>query len=137
MAVLPASAAPPFITLPEAPRPQPRVIDRKFLAVMGFEAAGITGDFYSTALCLRQPGLRETNSWFGSHPSNTRLATESMGIFALEAFGTYELKKPHDWLPFDRQIRRFWWVYPVANGVEHFWLMRSNLQLYNKTKAYR
>ena len=131
-----ALAAEPPIKLPEEPAPQKlRVVDKKYLAVMGFEFSGLAGDFASTTLCLRRGDFRETDPWFGPHPSTTRLTTESLGIFTAEAFGTYELKKPHDWLPFDKQIRRFWWIYPVASGLDHFRLSYRNMQLYNQAKA--
>jgi hypothetical protein len=133
LAVSAFAAEPPAIKLPEEPMPQKQtVLDRKYLAVMGFEFSGLAADFYSTTLCLRRSGFRETDSWFGSHPSTARLTTESLGVFTAEAFGTYELKKPHDWLPFDRQIRRFWWIYPVANGIDHFRLTYHNMQLYKQ-----
>jgi hypothetical protein len=133
---LPALAEPPAIQLVEEPRPQAQpVFDKKYLAIMGFEFSGLVGDYYSTTVSLRSGNFRETDPWFGQHPSTARLTTESLGIFAGEAFGTYELKKPHDWLPFDNQIRRFWWVYPVASGLQHFRLTYRNMQLYNQARV--
>lgn len=129
-----AFAQPPAFLLPEAPEPQTRVVDKKFIAVMGFEFSAIAGDMTSTELCLGEGGFHETNPWFGPHPSVARLSTESMAIFAFESLSAYELKKPHDWIPFDRQVRRLWWVYPVANGLEHFRLTYHNMKLYGQAK---
>jgi len=135
MLALSAFAAEPPIQLPEAPTPQQaHVLDRKYFAVMGFEFSGLAGDYTSTLVCLHGGSFHETDSWFGPHPSTARLTTESLGIFAGEAFGTYELKKRHAWLPFDKQVRRFWWVYPVASGLQHAVLTYHNMELYNQAR---
>ena len=41
------------------------------------------------------------------------------GIFAAEMLVAYELKKPHDWLPGGKVIRKLWWVAPAALVAIH------------------
>jgi hypothetical protein len=56
------------------------------------------------------PGAR----WAASVPANQHLVAKYAAIYAAEVLVTYELKKPHPWLPGDRIIRKFWWALPVA-----------------------
>ena len=56
---------------------------------------------------------RQTSTW-----------SPKAGIYAAELLVTYELKKPHSWLPGGRLMREFWWAYPavmvpihIKNGI--------------------
>jgi len=42
------------------------------------------------------------------------MTAKHAAIYASEVFIAYELKKPHSWLPGDKVIRKFWWVYPYG-----------------------
>lgn len=104
--------------LPEAPRPQ-RVIDKKFLFVFGALAASETLRITSNTLALDRE-FKEGAPWVTSAPSHLNLTAKNGAIFASEMFVAYELKKPHDWLPGDKVIRKLWWVYPVVMTFVHF-----------------
>jgi hypothetical protein len=111
----------PGQSLVGAPKPQlsrERVIDRPFLILMGVEAAAKSADFITTAQAIgRSCGpdctVTESDRWFGPLPSNGRLIGENLGIFSAEVVLSYELKKPHPWLPGDRYLRKAWWL-PAA-----------------------
>jgi hypothetical protein len=106
-----------FFATPPGGRPH-RVIDKKFIFAMG--ALGATESMRFTT---RQLVLEHEKSagapWVTSVPSHTHLVFKYAPIFAAELAVAYELKKPHDWLPADRVIRKLWWVYPVAMGSIH------------------
>ena len=57
--------------------------------------------------------------WVTSVPSGPHMFAKYGGIFAAELLVAYELKKPHDWLPGDKVIRKLWWVPPAALTVIH------------------
>jgi hypothetical protein len=104
--------APPPAPLPDAPAPQ-KVIDKKFITVM----AALGG---AEILRLTPHKLVLDNEyaagapWVTHVPSNPHFAGKYAGIYAAELLLAYELKKRHDWLPGDKVIRKFWWVYPAA-----------------------
>ena len=122
---IPAIAQQP---IPDAPR---RVIDKKFMAVMGMEALAKSADALTTAKHMNEiigvrpaPGCQldypnscyawnrfeETNPLFGRRPSNVRLAVEDGAFFAGETVLTYYLKKHHS---------RIWWLPAVASIAQH------------------
>jgi hypothetical protein len=112
--------APPVV-LPDAPVPQRvkvKVIDKKFIAVMG-----ALGGAESLRLTTHQLVLvHEYDAgapWVRSVPANRRLVSEYAGIYAAELLMVYELKKPHSWLPGDKFIRKIWWAYPAAMAPLH------------------
>jgi hypothetical protein len=109
------SAEPPL--LPENPTPH-RVIDKKFIAIMG-----TLGATESIRFATRQLVLENENSagapWATTVPSHTQLVIKYAPIFAAELVVAYEIKKHHDWLPGDRVIRKLWWVYPATMGAIH------------------
>jgi len=107
------------VTLPSSPEPHHRVMDKKFIAVMGALGASETTRFTSRTLMLEHE-MAEGAPWVTSVPSHSTFAAKTAGIFAAEMFVTYELKKPHDWLPGDRVIRRLWWVYPAVMAGFNF-----------------
>ena len=121
--------------LPEAPA---KVIDKKFVAVMGIEALAKSADMLTTAKHMNQiigvtaaPGcqlhypdscyqwnrFREHNPIFGSNPSAGRLIAENAGIFAGETLLTYELKKHHV---------KFWWAPALYFASNHTHLAIAN-----------
>lgn len=104
-------------TLPDAPTPH-RVLDKKFISVMAALGGAETLRFTSRKLVLDNE-LAAGAPWVTSLPPNSQLVLKYAGIFASEFAVAYELKKPHSWLPGDRIIRKFWWVYPVAMVAIH------------------
>jgi hypothetical protein len=104
--------------LPEAPRQQ-KVIDKKFLFVMGALAASETLRITSNTLALDRE-FKEGAPWVTSAPNHWSLSARHSAIFASELIVAYEVKKPHDWLPRDKVIRKLWCVYPVAISTIHF-----------------
>jgi hypothetical protein len=117
-AALPLAPAPSIeAAQPELPRSH-RVIDKKFIAVMGALGAAESMRFTTRRLVLENE-MAAGAPWVTSIPSHTHLVIKYSPIFAAELAVAYELKKPHDWLPGDRVIRKLWWVYPVAMTVVH------------------
>jgi hypothetical protein len=103
--------------LPDAPVPQ-RVIDKKFLAVVGALAGTETLRFTTHKLVLDHEHAAGA-PWVTSVPANPHLVAKYAGIYAAEWLATYELKKSHPWLPGDKVIRKLWWAYPAAMMVIH------------------
>jgi len=131
-AYTPAIAAP--VVLPDAPSRQiVKVIDKKFIAVMGALGGAESLRFTTHQLVL----VHEFDAgapWVRSVPANQRLVLEYGAIYAAELIVAYELKKPHSWLPGDKFIRKIWWVYPatiapihVMNGVRSIRTQASSL----------
>jgi len=111
-------------SLPNAPA-QERVIDKKFMTVMGALGGAESLRFTSRKLVLDNE-FAAGAPWVTHEPSNQHLIVKDAGLYAAELLVVYELKKPHSWLPGDKVIRRFWWAYPSAmvaihikNGVEN------------------
>jgi hypothetical protein len=103
--------------LPENPKP-PRVIDKKFIAIMG--ALGATESMrFTTRQLVLENEMAAGAPWVTSVPSHPHLVIKYAPIFLAELLVAYEIKKPHDWLPGDRVIRKFWWLYPAAIGTIH------------------
>jgi hypothetical protein len=115
-AVQPAIST-PQPALPEHPQPH-RVIDKKFIAIMGTLGATESMRFTTRQLVLENE-MSAGAPWVTSVPSHTHLVFRYAPIFAAELLVAYELKKPHDWLPGDRVVRKLWWLYPVAMGSLH------------------
>jgi hypothetical protein len=110
------------MALPAAPQPQPkppRVIDTKFIIAMSALAAA-ESTRYTTHLLVLEHEQQAGDPWVGSIPSHSQLVAKTLAIYAAESAVAYELKKPHDWLPGDRVIRRLWWVYPAIMTQAHF-----------------
>src|SRR3981081_1572200 len=107
--------APPVV-LPETP--PPRVIDKKFIAVMG-----ALGGAESLRFTTRKLGLDNEFAagapWVTSVPTNQHLAAKYAGLYAVELLVAYEIKKPHSWLPGDRIIRKLWRAWPAAARWVH------------------
>jgi hypothetical protein len=103
---------------PDGPRPQ-RVVDKKFIFVMGALAAAETLRITSNTMALDRM-YAEGAPWVTSAPSHRNMTLKNGAIFASELLVAYELKKPHPWLPGDKVIRKLWWVYPVAMTAVHF-----------------
>jgi hypothetical protein len=112
----------PAASLPDAPAPH-RVIDKKFIAVMGTLGGAESLRFTSRKMILE----REFDAgapWVTSVPANQHLVPRYAGIYAAELLVVYELKKPHSWLPGDNGFRKLWWAYPatmtgihIKNGI--------------------
>jgi hypothetical protein len=116
------SSTPIARSLPDAPTPH-RVIDKKFLAVMGGLGGAESLRFTSRKLVLDDE-FAAGAPWVTSVPASRHLVAKYAGIYAAELLVAYEMKKPHSWLPGDKVIRKLWWAYPstmvaihIKNGV--------------------
>ncbi len=105
-------------SLPDAPAPQHRVIDKKFIAVMAALGGAESLRFTTRQLVLVHE-FAAGAPWVTSVPQNHRLVAKYGAIYAAELLVAYELKKPHSWLPGDKVIRKLWWVYPAAMAPIH------------------
>lgn len=104
-------------SLPDAPTRQ-RVIDKKFIAVMGALGGAESLRFTSRKLVLDNE-FAAGAPWVRSVPPNQHLVAKYAGFYAAELLVTYELKKPHSRLPGDKVIRKLWWAYPSAMAAIH------------------
>ena len=116
VAIQPLTSTQP-LTLPDHPTPH-RVIDKKFIAVMGTLGALESMRFTTRQLVLENE-MSAGAPWVTSVPSHSHLVLKYAPIFAAELLVAYEIKKPHDWLPGDKVIRKLWWLYPLAMGAIH------------------
>lgn len=104
------------------PAPRPKTIDRKFLVAVGALAGAESFDMTETKLLLDRGGREYNLSDFGTaHPSTRRIVLVESGWFAGELFVTYELKKPHSWLPrrISRVLAYTWWVPAAFQTAQH------------------
>jgi hypothetical protein len=121
-----AVSAAQVVSFPAAPQRQ-RVIDKKFIAVMG--ALGTAEAMrYSTRTLVVEHEADAGAPWITSRPSHPSLVAKDAAIYAVEVLVAYEIKKPHDWLPGDRTIRKLWWLYPAAMAALHFKNASNNIQ---------
>lgn len=106
--------------LPEAPapKPKPRVIDKKFVAIVG-ALGGAESLRFTTHKLVLDHELAAGAPWVTSVPPNQHLVAKYAGIYAGELLIAYELKKPHSWLPGDKVIRKLWWAPPSALVAIH------------------
>ena len=104
--------------LPNNPRPH-RVVDKKFVAVMGALGAAESMRFPSRQLVLENE-MSAGAPWVTTVPSHTHLVLKYAPIFGAELLVAYAIKQPHEWLPGDRVIRKLWWLYPAAMAAVHF-----------------
>jgi hypothetical protein len=111
------SASAPPVSLPNAPSLQ-RVIDKKFVAVMG-ALGGAESLRFTTRKLVLEHEFAAGAPWVSSVPSNRHDIAKDGALFAVELLVAYELKKPHSWLPGDRVIRKLWWAYPAAMVAMH------------------
>jgi hypothetical protein len=95
-----------------------RVIDKKFIGVMGALGGAETLRFTSRKLVLDNE-FAAGAPWVTTVPSNQNLVAKYAGLYATEFLVAYELKKSHAWLPGDKVIRKLWWAYPSAMGAIH------------------
>ena len=116
----------PVVPLPAAPK-QHRVIDKKFIVVMGALGAA-EGMRYSTRTLVVEHEADAGAPWITSRPSHPRLIAKDAAIYAVELLVAYEIKKPHGWLPGDRTIRKLWWLYPAATAALHFKNASNNIR---------
>jgi hypothetical protein len=105
------------VSVPYAPAAH-RVIDKKFIAVMGALGGAESLRFTSRKLVLDHE-FAAGAPWVNRVPPNQHLVAKYAGIYAAELLVTYELKKPHAWLPGDKVIRKLWWAYPSAMVAIH------------------
>ena len=116
-----ANGGPPLTAvstaLPEAPAPH-RVIDKKFIFVMGGLGAAETMRFTSRKLVLDNE-FAAGAPWVTHVPANQHLVGEYAGFYAAELLVAYEIKRPHPWLRGDKVIRKLWWAYPAAMATIH------------------
>ena len=116
MSISPIIIAPKPVP-PDAPAPQ-KVIDKKFIAVMAALGGAETLRLTTHKLVLDNE-FAAGAPWITSIPSSPSMVAKYGGIFAAEMLVAYELKKPHDWLPGDKLIRKLWWVAPAALVAIH------------------
>jgi hypothetical protein len=100
------------------PKKHERVLDKKFLFVMGSLGCAESLRFTSRKLMLEREYAAGA-PWVTSVPSNQQLVAKDLLLFSSEFLVAYELKKSHSWLPGDRVIRKLWWVYPAAMTAVH------------------
>ena len=108
------SASP--VVLPDTPTP--RVIDKKFIVIMG-ALGGAESLRFTTRKLVLDHEFAAGAPWVTSVPPNQHLVAKYAGLYAVELLVAYEIKKPHSWLPGDRIIRKLWWAYPAAMGAIH------------------
>jgi hypothetical protein len=110
------SIAPP--DAPSAAAKPPRVIDKKFIIVMS--ALGVAESLrFTTRTMVVEREFAAGAPWISSTPSHPHLIAKNAALYASELLVAYEMKKPHDWLPGDRIIRKFWWAYPAVMTALH------------------
>jgi len=103
--------------LPEAPSMR-KVMDRKFIAVMSALGGAETLRLTTHKMVLDNE-YSAGAPWVTSVPSGPHMFGKYGGIFAAELLVAYQLKRPHDWLPGDKVIRKLWWAPPVVLTVIH------------------
>jgi len=107
------------VMLPDKPVPLNRkVLDKKFIAVMGTLAGAETLRFTTHKLVLDNE-FAAGAPWVTHVPDNKNLIGKYSAIFAAEMLLTYELKRPHSWLPGDKYIRKLWLAYPAVMTTIH------------------
>ena len=107
--------APPVV-LPD--KPTPRIIDKKFIIIMG-ALGGAESLRFTTRKLVLDHEFAAGAPWVTSVPPNQHLVAKYAGLYALELLVAYEIKKPHSWLPGDKIIRKLWWAYPAVMGAIH------------------
>lgn len=109
----------PAPSLPDAPTPRKaRVIDKKFIAVMA-TLGGAESLRFTTHKLVLDHEFAAGAPWVPSVPPNQHLVAKYAAIYTAEVLVTYELKKPHSWLPGDKVIRKLWWAYPATMAPIH------------------
>jgi hypothetical protein len=103
--------------LPDATSRQ-RVVDKKFVAVMG-ALGGAESLRFTTRKLVLDNEFAAGAPWVTRVPENQHLVAKYGALYATELATVYELKKPHSWLPGDRVIRKLWWAYPAAMVTIH------------------
>jgi hypothetical protein len=93
--------------------PKTRVIDKKFIAVMGALGGAESFRFTTRKLVLDNEHAAGA-PWVMTLPANQHLVAKDLLLYASESLVAYELKKPHSRLPGDHVIRKLWWLYPAA-----------------------
>jgi hypothetical protein len=103
----------------DAPTPRrARVIDKKYIFVMAALGGAESLRFTTHKLVLDREYAAGA-PWVTSVPPNQHLVVKYGAIYAAELLVTYELKKPHSWLPEDKIIRKLWWTYPATMAPIH------------------
>jgi hypothetical protein len=105
------------ISTPTSAKPK-RVFDKKFFVVMGALGGAESFRFTSRQLVLDHEYAAGA-PWVTRAPANQPVMARGLALYAAEFLVTYELKKPHSWLPGDRVIRHIWWAYPAAMSAIH------------------
>lgn len=109
----------PAASLTDVPVPRKaRVIDKKFIAVMT-ALGGAESLRFTTHKLVLDHEYAAGAPWVTSVPPNQHLVAKYGAIYAAELLVTYELKKPHSWLPGDKVIRNLWWAYPATMAPIH------------------
>ncbi len=114
---LPAAPSQSIIS-PQSKPAKERVLDKKFIFVMGALGGAESLRFTSRKLVLDNE-FAAGAPWVTHVTPNQHLVAKYAGLYAAELAVAYEMKKPHVWLPGDRIIRKFWWAYPAAMTAIH------------------
>ena len=113
-----AAISPAETPAPAASIKPRRVIDKRFVFIMGSLGAAESLRFTTRKLVIEHEYAAGA-PWITRVPANPPMVAKDLGLYASELLVAYEMKKPHDWLPGDRVIRKLWWVYPVAMTALH------------------
>jgi hypothetical protein len=94
-------------------KPQPKVLDRKFLALAGMATAATVLDLATTSHCMSTYGnCQEGNPLLGSHPSQAKLYGVSFLLLAGQLLASA-------WLRHRTPDSKLWMVPPIVATAGH------------------
>jgi hypothetical protein len=94
-------------------KPQPKVLDRKFLALAGMATAATVLDLATTSHCMSTYGnCQEGNPLLGSHPSQAKLYGVSFSLLAGQLLASA-------WLRHRTPDSKLWMVPPIVATAGH------------------
>lgn len=91
------------------PRPEPKVVDKKFVALLALAAGAAVADVELTSRCLRAQTCTEANPIYGRNPSRGRMYAISIPILGGQMGLSAWLKHRH---PFRKT-----WMFPMIGGT--------------------
>jgi hypothetical protein len=117
---------PPKKPLVEVPKPKEgRVLDRRFLIIMGLLASTKTADVITTRQSLDRGNIEINSAYRTTHPSTARLASMNVAYLAAEVGMAYVAKRygrAHWW-------SKIWMVEPCLQSAQHVKFAIHNSQL--------
>jgi hypothetical protein len=94
-------------------KPQPKVLDRKFLALAGMVTAATVLDLATTSHCMSTYGnCQEGNPLLGSHPSQAKLYGVSFSLLVGQLLASA-------WLRHRTPDSKLWMVPPIVATAGH------------------